>query len=149
MKFAMNGAITIGTLDGANVEIREAVGEENFALFGLTAGEVSAWAARGYRPREVVEREPLLARVLATIVSLGFGPFVERLVDHDPFFVLADFAAYVECQDRVAGMWRDGEGWTRKSILNACRVGRFSSDRSIRDYAERIWKVAPMPVEIP
>ncbi|HEX6853486.1 MAG TPA: glycogen/starch/alpha-glucan phosphorylase [Candidatus Polarisedimenticolaceae bacterium] len=149
MKFAMNGAITIGTLDGANVEIREAVGEENFALFGLTAEEVAAWAARGYHPREVVEREPFLARVLETVGSLGFRPFVEGLVANDPFFVLADFAAYAACQDRVSETWRDTERWTRMSIFNACRVGRFSSDRSIRDYAERIWKVSPMPVEVP
>jgi starch phosphorylase len=157
MKFAMNGAITIGTLDGANVEIREAVGEENFALFGLTVEEVAAWRAKGYRPREIYDRDATLRGAIDAIASDRFSPgdpgrfrpLVDLLLDRDEYFVLADFAAYAACQDRVSEAWRDPERWTRMSILNACRVGRFSSDRSIRDYAERIWNVSPMPVEVP
>jgi starch phosphorylase len=153
MKFALNGALTIGTLDGANIEIREAVGADNFFLFGLTAAEVAALRPR-YRPEEVIAADPELADVL-TLLSDGrfadgdrglFAPLVRALVEHDPFFLLADFRSYVECQRRVGRAWNDPEGWTRAAILNVAAMGHFSSDRSIREYARGIWKVSPVPV---
>jgi glycogen phosphorylase len=157
MKFAMNGALTIGTLDGANVEIREAVGEENFFLFGLTASEVEERVRRGYRPRDVVESDRELADLLALIGSGHFTPeepglfgsLVHDLMERDPFLVLADFRSYVECQDRVSRAWSDVVWWTSASILNVARMGRFSSDRSIRDYVREVWhtkrvKLAPV-----
>jgi starch phosphorylase len=151
MKFAMNGALTIGTLDGANVEIRDAVGAGNFFLFGLTAPEVAERRARGYRPRAVIDADPELAEVLEAIERGDyspdepqlFHPLVENLRNVDPFLVLADFRAYVEAQGRVAKAWKDQDTWTRASIRNVAGMGRFSSDRSIREYAQRIWRVAP------
>ncbi|HKP55860.1 MAG TPA: glycogen/starch/alpha-glucan phosphorylase [Polyangiales bacterium] len=152
MKFSLNGALTIGTLDGANVEIREEVGEENFFLFGMTVAEVEAQWARGYRPRGIYEQNAELRAVLDFIAGGAlargdtevFRPLVENLRDHDPFLVLADYAAYVEAQARVSALWKDPEAWTRKSILNTARMGKFSSDRSIREYCERVWKVKPL-----
>ncbi|HEX7670679.1 MAG TPA: glycogen/starch/alpha-glucan phosphorylase, partial [Polyangiaceae bacterium] len=152
MKFAMNGALTIGTLDGANVEIREAVGEENFFLFGMTAAEVEDLVRRGYRARDFVESDPELFDVLGLIESGHFapaepgifGPLVRALVEHDPFLVLADFRAYVECQERVSRAWGDVVRWTSASILNVARMGRFSSDRSIRDYVREVWHTKPV-----
>ncbi len=154
MKFSLNGALTIGTLDGANVEIREEVGAENFFLFGLTAAEATDVKARGYRPRDHYEQNVMLREVIDFIASgaLGngdaelFRPVVENLLDHDPFLLLADYQAYIEAQDRVSALWRDPAAWTRQSILNSARMGKFSSDRSIRDYCERVWKVQPASV---
>ena len=154
MKFALNGALTIGTLDGANVEIREEVGPENFFLFGLTADEVQARQAAGYRPRGLYEQDPTLRAVLDFIASGAlaggdralFQPIVDNLLHHDPFLVLADFAAYLACQEQVGALWRDPAAWTRKSILNVARMGKFSSDRSIRDYCTQIWQVKPIVV---
>jgi glycogen phosphorylase len=151
MKFSLNGALTIGTLDGANVEIREEVGANNFFLFGLTAPEVEALRARGYRPRDHYEQNAELREVIDFIASGAlakgdtevFRPLVENLRDHDPFLVLADYAAYVEAQGRVSTLWADPRAWTRQSILNTARMGKFSSDRSIREYCERVWKVKP------
>jgi starch phosphorylase len=149
MKFAMNGALTIGTLDGANVEIREAVGAENFFLFGLTADEVRARKSAGYDPRRHYEEVPEL-RAALDLVAAGrfsrgdrelFRPLVESLLTRDEYLVLADFAAYSACQERAAAAFADPRAWDRMSVLNAARVGRFSSDRSIREYAERIWHV--------
>ena len=156
MKLGLNGALTIGTLDGANVEIREAVGAENFFLFGLTAEEVSRTWRDGYRPRDRAEADPELREVLDALVSGEFSrgdrdlfrPLVDGLLEHDPFRVLADYRAYVEAQGAVERAWRDADGWTRASILNTARMGRFSSDRSIRDYARDIWRVVPVPVPI-
>ncbi len=153
MKFAMNGALTIGTLDGANVEIREEVGAENFFLFGLTAGQVAEVKALGYRPRDYYEGNAELREVLDFIASGAlaggdtelFKPVVDNLLWSDPFLVLADYEAYVKCQAEVSRAWRDSEAWTRMSILNAARMGRFSSDRSIRDYCARVWHVEPAP----
>jgi starch phosphorylase len=155
MKFALNGALTIGTLDGANVEIREAVGAENFFLFGLTADEVAARKRDGYDPRHVLAGDPELAEVVALLGDDRFAPrepglfepIARSLALHDPFLVLADFRAYVECQERVSGAWRDREAWTRASILNVARAGRFSSDRAIREYAARVWKIEPVAVD--
>ncbi|MBE0657584.1 MAG: glycogen/starch/alpha-glucan phosphorylase [Bryobacteraceae bacterium] len=149
MKFAMNGALTAGTLDGANVEIRQEVGEENFFLFGHTAPEVQQIKAAGYDPRAWIDSHPLLRRSLDAISMGGFSrgdrglfkPLVDDLVWDDRYMALADFACYMEVQDRIDREWSDVEGWTRKSILNVARTGKFSSDRSIQDYRERVWRV--------
>ena len=151
MKFSLSGALTIGTLDGANVEIREEVGPENFFLFGLTAAEVTEVKSRGYRPRDYYEQNATLREVIDFIASgaLGrgdvelFRPLVENLLDHDPFLLLADYQSYIDTQERVSALWRDPQAWTRQSILNTARMGKFSSDRSIRDYCERVWKIQP------
>jgi glycogen phosphorylase len=151
MKFALNGALTIGTLDGANVEIREEVGAENFFLFGLTAEEVEKTKASGYRPRDYYEQNSALREVIDFVASgaLGrgerelFRPIVENLLDHDPFLLLADYQSYIDAQERVSALWGDPQAWTRASILNTARMGKFSSDRSIRDYCERVWNIKP------
>src|SRR5262249_51259677 len=150
----INGAITLGTLDGANIEIREEVGSESFFLFGLTADEVRKRREAGYRPRDFYEREPLLREALDLIrsgaFSRGDGELFRGLVDGllavDPFLVLADFAAYVACQDRIDATFRDTRAWTRASILNVARSGKFSSDRAVKEYAEQIWKVSPVVI---
>jgi starch phosphorylase len=155
MKFAMNGALTIGTLDGANVEIREEVGEENFFLFGLTVEEVTVLMARGYKPRDYYESNTDLREAIDRIASGHFSrgdgnlfkPLVDSLLHKDEYLLLADYASYVACQDRVSEAYRNPKGWTRMSILNTARSGKFSSDRSIRDYCERIWKVKPVGAE--
>jgi starch phosphorylase len=154
MKFALNGALTIGTLDGANVEIREEVGADNFFLFGLTADQIQEVKSHGYRPRDQYEQNAGLRAVLDFIASGAlaggeatlFQPLVDNLLEHDPFLVLADYAAYVACQEQVSALWRDPEAWTRKAILNVARMEKFSSDRSIRDYCARIWMTEPMTV---
>lgn len=156
MKFALNGALTIGTLDGANVEIRDAVGDENFFLFGMNVDEVHALRARGYDPRARYEDDGELREALDQIASGHFSrgdasmfrSLVGSLLERDEFFVLADYRAYVDCQERVSATWRDAETWTTMSIRNVARCGRFSSDRSIREYAEKIWGVTPVPVRL-
>jgi glycogen phosphorylase len=156
MKFAMNGALTVGTLDGANVEIREQVGAENFFLFGKTAEEISTLQRLGYRPWDLIGSMPELADVLRLIeqghFSNGdselFRPLLQNLTGRDPFFVLADFDDYLRAQAEVDQAWGDRQRWNRMSLLNAARTGFFSSDRSIREYAERIWKAEPYPVTI-
>jgi starch phosphorylase len=156
MKFALNGALTIGTLDGANVEMREEVGNQNFFLFGLTVEQVSALRSHGYRPGDYYEQNPMLRDVLDLIVSGAlsegdaelFKPIVDNLLWHDPFFLLADYQSYIDCQDQVSALWLDRDAWAQKSILNVARMGKFSSDRSISDYCEQIWKVKPVPVEV-
>jgi glycogen phosphorylase len=156
MKLSMNGALTIGTLDGANVEIREEVGAENFFLFGLNAAEVEALKAHGYHPNNYYEQSASLREVLDFIASGAlakgdtelFRPLVENLRRYDPFLVLADYQAYVDSQKQVSELWQDRAGWTKKSILNAARMGKFSSDRSIRDYCTKAWNITPVPVRI-
>ena len=152
MKFAMNGALTIGTLDGANVEIREAVGAENFFLFGLTTDQVVQLKRDGYDPRRYYESNQELREAI-DLIDAGFftngdrtvfRPLVESLLTRDDYMLLADYQAYVDCQERVSDAYRDRTNWTRMSILNTARVGRFSSDRSIRDYCRDIWDVRPM-----
>ena len=153
MKFALNGALTIGTLDGANVEIREAVGEENFFLFGLTTDEVAAVKARGYEPRRHYEADAELREAIDAIARGDFSggdagtyrPLVEHLLTRDDYLLLADYREYVDMQGTVLAAYRDEEEWTRKSILNTARSGRFSSDRSIREYCAKIWKARPIP----
>ncbi|HCA81156.1 MAG TPA: glycogen phosphorylase [Bacteroidetes bacterium] len=156
MKFSMNGALTIGTLDGANVEIREAVGAENFFLFGLAADEVSTLRTEGYDPFRCMETNGELREVINLILSGAlsrgdpglFKPLVDSFLYFDPYMLMADYAPYIECQNRVDVAYRDQAQWTRMSILNVARVGRFSSDRSIREYAAKIWNVKPVKIKI-
>ncbi len=155
MKFALNGAVTIGTLDGANIEIRERVGAENFFLFGLTAEEVRALKAAGYVPQDYVQRSAELKQAIDQIASGYFSrgdkdlfhPIVDSLLQHDPYLVTVDYAAFIARQDEVDAAYRDVESWTRKSILNTARCGFFSSDRAVRQYCEDIWKIKPLPVK--
>jgi glycogen phosphorylase len=152
MKFMLNGAVTIGTLDGANVEIRDAVGPDNFFLFGLTAPEVESTKRTGYRPADYVERNDELRATLELIRSGQFSrgdretfrPLLDGLLNSDPFLVLADFAAYAACQEQVNAAWSDTERWTRMSIANTAHAGRFSSDRAVSEYASRIWGLRPL-----
>ncbi len=152
MKFAMNGAVTIGTLDGANVEIRDAVGHENFFLFGLTAGEVAQLKSGGYNPRSIYESNAELRDAIDLIAAGAFSngdrdlfrPLVDSLLTRDDYLLLADFQAYVDAQQRVDDAFADHRRWSRMSILNTARVGHFSSDRSIREYCRDIWHVTPI-----
>jgi len=156
MKFMLNGALTIGTLDGANVEIREEAGAENFFLFGLTSDEVERVQRNGYRPADYVAGNAELRAALELIGSGRFSrgdaevfrPLVENLTQSDPFLVLADYAAYVSCQERVSVAWQDADNWTRMSILNTARGGKFSSDRAITEYCEEIWNLQPVTVKL-
>jgi starch phosphorylase len=151
MKFSLNGALTIGTLDGANVEIMEEVGKENFFLFGHSAGEVHDLKASGYAPRAVYEANAGLREVVdqiaAGVFSRGdrmlFRPLVDLLLQRDEYMIMADFQSYLDCQDRVSEAYRNTRKWTEMSILNVARMGKFSSDRAIREYCEWIWKVQP------
>jgi starch phosphorylase len=152
MKFALNGALTIGTLDGANVEVLELVGEEHFFLFGLTEQQVSDTIAAGYDPAAYYESDPLLRQALGAISSGAYSQgsadvavVADQLLTVDPFLVLADFGAYLAAQQRVEQAYRDPIGWTRSAILNVARSGWFSSDRSMRDYLDRIWHASPLP----
>jgi starch phosphorylase len=151
MKFTLNGALTIGTLDGANVEIREEVGEENFFLFGLSADEIRGMSS-AYTPRQYYEQNPELKQVLdqlsGGLFSEGdtrlFQPIVQTLLEKDRFFVLADYASYIRCQKEVSRTYRDEDRWTRMAILNVARSGKFSSDRAIKEYAKKIWNTTPV-----
>jgi starch phosphorylase len=155
MKFAMNGALTIGTLDGANIEIREEAGEENFFLFGLTADEGQTMKAAGYNPRSVYESDEELRCCVDSLISGQFSsgdpelfrPLYESLLNRDEYMSLADYKSYIECQDRVSVAYRDRARWTRMSILNVARMGKFSSDRSIREYCSDIWRTWPVKIE--
>jgi len=152
MKFALNGALTIGTDDGANVEIRELVGDENFFLFGMSEPEVEALWARGYTPSEFYQKDESLRRAIDLIASGAFSggdssvfePLMSNLLYDDRFMVLADFSSYLEAQAKVDAAYRDQEAWTRSAILNVARCGFFSSDRSMRDYIDRIWHTPPV-----
>ena len=156
MKFAMNGAITIGTLDGANIEIREEVGRENFFLFGLTAAEVEFRKREGYNPRMVYDANANLREALDSLTSGEFShgdrnlfePLVHSLLASDEFMLLADYQSYVDCQDSVSTAYLNQEHWTRISILNVARIGKFSSDRSIRDYCADIWRTWPVSIQL-
>jgi starch phosphorylase len=153
MKLSLNGALTIGTLDGANIEIREQVGPENIFIFGLESHEVTALKARGYSPASFLATNADLSRTLEMIDSGYFSPanvfdgkpIVERLLSEgEPYFVLADFAAYAQAQNAVDALYLQPDEWSRKAVLNAFGMGTFSSDRSIREYAERIWRIKPV-----
>ena len=152
MKFALNGALTVGTMDGANIEIRERVGHENFFLFGMTAEEVFALKESGYNPGQYYEENDELKAAIDAIAegifSGGdmemFKPIVESLLQHDEYLLLADYESYIECQEKAAEAYQDQQWWTKASILNVARCGFFSSDRSIREYCEYIWEVDPV-----
>jgi starch phosphorylase len=155
MKFAMNGALTIGTLDGANIEIREEVGADNFFLFGLTAEEVQALKSSGYRPRSFYESDDELRRCIDSLVSGQFSsgdmelfrPLYDSLLNQDEYMLLADYRSYIECQERVSATYGDSDRWNRMSILNVARMGKFSSDRAIREYCADIWRTWPVKIE--
>jgi starch phosphorylase len=155
MKLAMNGALTIGTLDGANIELRQAVGEENFFLFGLKADEVSTLKESGYRPWDYYRTNAELQAAIALMASGYFCPntpdlfcpLVEELLQKDEYLLLADYQSYLDCQERVANAYRNRKNWTQMSVLNVARCGKFSSDRTILDYCEGIWHVQSVPVE--
>ncbi|WP_267384356.1 glycogen/starch/alpha-glucan phosphorylase [Cyanobacterium sp. uoEpiScrs1] len=156
MKFAMNGALTIGTLDGANIEIREAAGAENFFLFGLTAEEVYELKANGYNPMDYYhnneELQGVIDRIASGYFSHGngelFHPIVGPLMSHDPYMLMADYQSYIDAQEAVSHAYRDYEKWTDMSILNSARMGKFSSDRTIREYCREIWDVNPVTINI-
>jgi len=156
MKFAMNGALTIGTLDGANIEIRDEVGPENFFLFGLTAEEVRAKRAAGYHPWDYYNSNQHLREAIDLIRSGHFShgdtnlfnPIVDSLLRNDPYMLFADYQSYVDCQDRVSGAYQNTENWVRMSILNTARMGKFSSDRAIREYSEAVWNAKPVKVAL-
>jgi starch phosphorylase len=151
MKLALNGALTIGTLDGANIEIRERVGDEHIFIFGLTAEEASERRRRGPGARETIAAQPALQQVLDAIAYGVFSPdepqryreLVDELTGNDHFLVTVDFDAYAAAQRRVAERWHDKRAWWRSSVLNTANVGWFSSDRTIREYAADIWNVTP------
>ncbi|MDH4121917.1 MAG: glycogen/starch/alpha-glucan phosphorylase [Deltaproteobacteria bacterium] len=153
MKLSLNGAVTIGTLDGANVEIQEAVGEENMFIFGLTAEQVAALQRQGYDPKVFYNLDPHLRMALDAVRNGTFSPddpgrfsgLADNLMFNDPFMALADFTAYAACQRRVGESYARPDEWTRMSILNVAKMGRFSSDATIRRYAKEIWGVTPQP----
>jgi len=153
MKLSLNGALTIGTLDGANIEIKDAVGDENIFIFGMNTAEAVQLRAQGYSPMHFVHQHPELKRAIELIDSGHFTPdnladakmITDRLLsDGEHFLVLADFATYLTAQDRVDELYRDQDAWSRKAVINTLSMGPFSSDRSIRDYADRIWNIKPV-----
>jgi starch phosphorylase len=156
MKFSLNGALTIGTLDGANVEIREEVGAENFFLFGLTAEQVHELKAKGYDPKKYYDSDPELREAIDQISSGFFSggdrnlfkPIVDSLLYGDPYLLFADYRSYLESQGQVSLVYKDQAKWTRMSILNVARMGKFSSDRSIKEYCDKIWEARPLPVKL-
>jgi starch phosphorylase len=156
MKLSMNGALTIGTLDGANVEIREAVGEEDFFLFGLTTPEVHDLQRTGYRPRAVYDRNERLREVIDLIANGFFSgddrtlfqPLTDSLLDHDTYMILEDFDAYVDCQKKVSDAFVDKRAWHSRCVRNIAKMGMFSSDRTIREYAKDIWGASPVKVDL-
>jgi starch phosphorylase len=156
MKFALNGALTIGTLDGANIEIREEVGTDPFFLFGLTTEEVFNLQGRGYNPGEYYHSNSSLKEAVDLIHSGFFSrddpklfePLVNSLLYRDEYMLCADYQSYIDCQDKVSRAYRDPEQWSRMSILTVSRMGKFSSDRSVREYCEKIWQVQPVHIQL-
>jgi starch phosphorylase len=155
MKFSLNGALTIGTLDGANIEIQKEVGDENIFIFGLKAEDVAKLKREGYRPREYYERSTELRGVM-DLISSGFfspenpglfQPLVDSLMNVDEYLLFADFDAYLECQEKVSKLYRDQEKWTQMAIMNVARMGKFSSDRTIREYCDEIWDAKSVAIE--
>jgi starch phosphorylase len=155
MKFAMNGALTIGTLDGANIEIREEVGNDNFFLFGLTTAQVEESKRNGYNPHFIYDHNEELSEAINLIHSGRFSngdenlfkPITDNLLWDDPFMLMADYPLYIACQDLVANTWKNTAEWNRMAIMNVARMGKFSSDRSIKDYCNKIWKVKPFKIK--
>lgn len=156
MKFTLNGALTVGTLDGANVEIREEVGAENFFQFGLTADQVQELKTRGYRPRDYYENDAELRAALDMLADGTFSngepnlfqPLLDHLLNYDTYLLLADYRAYVDAQSEIDRAFRNPERWTRMSIMNVARAGKFSADRSIQEYCNQIWDTRPVPVQV-
>ncbi len=156
MKFALNGALTIGTMDGANIEIREEVGDDNIFIFGLLANEVEELKANGYNPREYYENNKDLKRVVDMIASNYFNedepgifkPLTDELMEHDYYCLFADYQSYIDTQKKVSELFKDVDQWTRRSIFNVARIGKFSSDRSIKEYSDKIWKIKPVKVDL-
>ena len=155
MKLALNGAVTVGTLDGANIEIRDRVGADNFFLFGNTADEVTALRQRDYSPYTYYGNDAELRAALDTLASGAFSagdrealePVIDSLLKSDEYMVMADYRSYIDCHDRGAGpAWADQERWSRMSILNTARSGFFSSDRTVRGYCRDVWHIEPVPV---
>lgn len=157
MKFALNGALTIGTLDGANIEIKEEVGDENIFIFGLKAEEIRDLRRSGYNPRYYYNSNPELKLAIDMIANGFFSgsqpqlfkPITDSLLDYDYYMLLADFASYVKCQEEVSEVYKDQEKWTKMSILNAANMGKFSSDRTIKEYADEVWNIKPVHIEMP
>jgi starch phosphorylase len=155
MKYALNGALTIGTLDGANIEIMEEVGRDNIFIFGLTSDQASSLTSAGYRPRDYYKANPELKQAIDQIAGGAFSPgnpnlfkpIVDNLLERDPYLLLADFAAYSDCQHRVDLLYQKPYEWARKSILNSAGMGKFSSDRTIGEYAREIWGIRPEKVK--
>jgi starch phosphorylase len=154
MKFMMNGALTIGTLDGANVEIREAVGAENFFLFGLTVEEIEALRGR-YDPQSIIDGDPDFTRVMDLLQSGHFNRFEPGVMDAviqsirepaDPWMTAADFRSFIDAQARASAAYADADNWSRMSILNTAASGQFSTDRTIRDYNDDIWRLDPVVI---
>jgi len=156
MKFALNGAVTIGTLDGANIEIMEEVGAENIFIFGMTAEEVERMRKEGYNPQNYINNDPELSEILAMIGDGYFRPqepdlfkpLVNRLSSWDDYFLMADFRSYLAAQEQVVKTYGDRKKWTVMSILNTANAFKFSSDRTIQQYAEEIWQVQPLPITL-
>jgi starch phosphorylase len=156
MKLSMNGALTIGTLDGANIEIRDCVGAENFFLFGLTTEEVLDLQRTGYRPRAVYEKNERLREVIDLIAGGFFSsedpalfrPITDHLLDHDSYMLFADFDAYIACQRTVSEAYLDKKKWHQMAVKNIAQMGFFSSDRTIREYANEIWGAQPVKVQL-
>jgi glycogen phosphorylase len=152
----MNGALTIGTLDGANIEIRQEVGQENFFLFGLTAEEVRAKKTVDYSPKDYYDSDPQLREAVDLITSGHFSqgdanlfkPLVDSLKQYDPYMLFADYQSYVNCQEQVSQAFKERDNWVRMSLLNTARMGKFSSDRAIREYCNQIWNAKPVKIEL-
>jgi starch phosphorylase len=156
MKFALNGALTIGTMDGANIEIREEVGDDNIFIFGLLSEEVEELKSKGYDPKEYYNKIPELKRIIEMIANDYFNPrepgifgdTINGLMNVDYYCLFADYESYIKTQNKVSVLYKNQDEWTKKSILNVARIGKFSSDRSVKEYAEKIWKVKPVKVEV-
>ena len=152
MKLALNGALTIGTLDGANIEIRDEVGDDNIFIFGLTVDEIKHLTDTGYCPVDYGHASPELSQALDMIGCGYFLPefpdlfrcITDSLWQHDPYLLMADYAAYIACQERVDALYCDPAAWARRAILNVANMGKFSADRTIAEYAEHIWRVTPV-----
>ena len=152
MKFMINSAVTLGTLDGANVEIHEAVGDDNIFLFGMTTPEVNTLKQNGYHPYEYMNNNPTIRHAMEEL-QRGFGGFdfqdiYNSLSKTDPYMVLADFESYSQIQQKAAQAWRDQQRWNRMGLVNTAMAGRFAADRAIREYAENIWHAKPIPENV-
>ena len=144
MKFMINGALTLGTLDGANVEIHDAVGDANMFLFGMTTPEVAKLKANGYNPMDYYTNNPIIKRAIDELNGTRFNHIAKNLLEQDPYMVLADFADYAAAQTRASALYRSPDQWNKVSLINIANSGIFAADRAIRDYAENIWNLKPI-----